>query len=102
MKHPERIAPELYQDKTLGFKTTQYILGNILLRLIARTHPCEGADLQTAKLFHTQDKRQVLKKYCQALPQALRNWLARLLEQDPERRFESPQLMLSSFASAVA
>ena len=102
VKHPERAAPELYQDKTLGFKTTQYILGNILLRLIARTHPCEGADLQTAKEFHTQDKRQILNDYCQGLPKALRNWLAKLLEHDPERRFGSPQLMLSSFASAVA
>ena len=101
VKQPEWVVPRLEKDDFAGFKTTQGILGNMVLQLICRYHPCEHSSLEECERFHRLDSKQKVAEYAPGLSKGMQKWLAMLLEPNVENRFETPQMMLIAFMTVL-
>lgn len=96
---PEYYAPEMHEQELLGFKTTQFILGNIIYKLILGVHPCDNLSINEAYEIHNSEQGLDIQDdevYGNAI---FAKWLRTLTNRDPHQRFETPAMMLAAFAN---
>ena len=95
---PEYYAPEMKENELLGFKTTQFILGNIIYKLILGHHPCENLSINEAFEIHNSEEGLKLQDEDVFGNVAFAKWLRTLINRDPHKRFETPAMMIGAFA----
>ncbi len=85
------VAPEQIKGGTLDARTDEYALGCVLFETVVGDPPFAGRGEQVAKLYaHLQDAPPALSAAGPSgTPAALDAVVARALEKDPERRFQT-------------
>jgi len=86
---PECIAPELYEEKHYGGRTTQFIMGNLLFGLLAGSHPFAGFTLEQAYHGYKEGKLGSLLDYRVEAPKDFVEWLSKMLQPKVDDRFSS-------------
>jgi len=88
-QHPVLLAPELYEGRPQGGKTTQYILGNLLYWLLAHGHPFADLSLEEAYQHHKIGALESLLNFRLEVPKDFVRWLNVLMQPDPAKRYET-------------
>ena len=98
---PETLAPELFRKQPCGHRTTQFILGNLVFRCMIGRHPCAGMSLVQAHNYHQSSAfKEVVFSY-EGVPTYFKRWLLQLTKSDPNARFPSLELALSSLMKCL-
>jgi serine/threonine protein kinase len=93
LKHPEWLAPEVFNGELKGFRTTQFILGNIIYQLMFGYHPCENLSLENAYIAHSSIEGIPFPDGLEPQMQELADWVKIMIHRDPIMRFETPEQM---------
>jgi predicted Ser/Thr protein kinase len=86
---PAYISPEQAQGKPLDRRTDVYSLGIVLYELLAGFPPFKGANLARILVQLVQEDAKPLRQIDPAIPEDLETLVAKCLEKDPARRYES-------------
>jgi len=86
---PETVAPELYELQPHDIQTTQFMLGNVIYRILIGDHPCAKMSVDDAYQTHKEYQPFSISQYREDLPIELRSWIATLLSPNPGDRFET-------------
>ena len=98
LKKPESLAPEMNNGELLGFKTTQFIFGNMIYKLLFGYHPCENMTLKDAAAAHSVGGGIGFPDHVAFEAKNFSEWLKTLMHHDPEKRFETPEMMIEAFS----
>jgi len=83
---PALMAPEIFEGKPEGIRSTLYMLGQLIYWMAAGGHPLAGISLELAHAKHKAGEIPFLKSYRADLPEAFRQWIYWLIEPDPVKR----------------
>ncbi|MBW8874362.1 MAG: protein kinase [Acidobacteria bacterium] len=86
---PAYISPEQAQGKALDRRTDVYSLGVVLYELLAGFPPFKGSNLARILVELVQEDAKPLRQIDPAIPEDLETLVAKCLEKDPARRYES-------------
>jgi serine/threonine-protein kinase len=86
---PAYISPEQAQGKPLDKRTDVYSLGVVLYELLAGFPPFKGSNLARILVQLVQEDAKPLRQIDPAIPEDLETLVAKCLEKDPARRYES-------------
>ena len=86
---PAYISPEQAQGRTLDRRTDIYSLGVVLYELLAGQPPFRGGNLARILVQVVQEDAQPLRQADPSIPEDLETIVAKCLEKDPARRYES-------------
>jgi hypothetical protein len=86
---PAYISPEAAQGHPLDLRTDIYSLGVVLYELLAGAPPFAGANLARVLVQLVQEDPKPLRQVAPAAPEDLETIVAKCLEKDPGRRYES-------------
>ncbi|HEX4959516.1 MAG TPA: protein kinase [Thermoanaerobaculia bacterium] len=86
---PAYISPEQAQGKTLDRRTDVYSLGVVLYELLAGFPPFKGSNLARILVQLVQEDPKPLRQIDPAIPEDLETLVAKCLEKDPARRYET-------------
>jgi tetratricopeptide (TPR) repeat protein len=86
---PAYISPEAAQGHPLDRRTDIYSLGVVLYELLAGTPPFAGANLARVLVQLVQEDPKPLRLMAPATPEDLETIVAKCLEKDPNRRYET-------------
>ena len=94
---PVNLAPEYFKLGIFDERTELYALGCLAYELVTGFEPFVETNFQhlvTTKL--SENPIIALKKRCDDCPDALANWILKLLESDPQNRFSSAAAALDA------
>jgi len=83
---PALMAPEIFEGKPDGIRSTLYMLGQLIYWMAAGGHPLAGFSLELAHAKHKAGEIPFLKSYRADLPEAFRQWIYWLIQPDPVKR----------------
>ena len=83
---PALMAPELFEGKPEGIRSTLYMLGQLIYWMAAGGHPLAGFSLELAHAKHNASEIPYLSSYRADFPEAFRQWLYWLIQPDPFMR----------------
>ena len=86
---PAYISPEQAQGQPLDRRTDVYSLGVVLYELLAGKPPFSGGNLARILVQLVQEDPRPLRQAAPAVPEDLETIVAKCLEKDPARRYES-------------
>src|SRR3954468_16712176 len=86
---PAYISPEQAQGRPLDRRTDVYSLGVVLYELLAGEPPFTGGNLARVLVRLVQEDPRPLRQAAPAIPEDLETIVAKCLEKDPARRYES-------------
>ncbi len=87
---PPYMSPEQCEGKPIDNRTDQYSLGCVLFEMLSGMPPFVGDNALHTILLHRQEVSPKVSSVCdQSIPVALENLIAKLLEKDPNKRFDS-------------
>jgi eukaryotic-like serine/threonine-protein kinase len=86
---PAYISPEQAQGKPLDRRTDVYSLGVVLYELLAGVPPFRGSNLARILVQLVQEDAKPLRQFDPTIPEDLETLVAKCLEKDPVRRYES-------------
>jgi serine/threonine-protein kinase len=86
---PAYISPEQAQGKPLDKRTDVYSLGVVLYELLAGFPPFKGSNLARILVQLVQEDAKPLRQIDPVIPEDLETLVAKCLEKDPARRYES-------------
>src|SRR3954468_22460083 len=86
---PAYISPEQAQGRPLDRRTDVYSLGVVLYELLAGLPPFKGSNLARILVQLVQEDAKPLRQIDSAIPEDLETLVAKCLEKDPARRYES-------------
>ncbi|HEX3552104.1 MAG TPA: protein kinase [Thermoanaerobaculia bacterium] len=86
---PAYVSPEQAQGKALDKRTDVYSLGVVLYELLAGFPPFKGGNLARILVQLVQEDAKPLRQIDPAIPEDLETLVAKCLEKDPARRYES-------------
>ena len=86
---PAYISPEQAQGHALDRRTDVYSLGVVLYELLAGTPPFAGGNLARILVRLVQEDPKPLRQVRPGVPEDLETIVAKCLEKDPARRYES-------------
>ncbi len=86
---PAYISPEQAQGRPLDRRTDVYSLGVVLYELLAGEPPFRGGNLARILVQLVQEDAKPLREVDPAIPGDLETIVAKCLEKDPARRYES-------------
>jgi serine/threonine-protein kinase len=86
---PAYISPEQAQGRPLDRRTDVYSLGVVLYELLAGFPPFKGSNLARILVQLVQEDPKPLRLIDPAIPEDLETLVAKCLEKDPARRYES-------------
>ncbi|HEY3566986.1 MAG TPA: protein kinase [Thermoanaerobaculia bacterium] len=86
---PAYISPEQAQGRPLDRRTDVYSLGVVLYELLAGEPPFTGGNLARVLVSLVQEDPRPLRQAAPATPEDLETIVAKCLEKDPTRRYES-------------
>ncbi|HSU84214.1 MAG TPA: protein kinase, partial [Thermoanaerobaculia bacterium] len=86
---PAYISPEAAQGRPLDRRTDVYSLGVVLYELLAGEPPFTGGNLARVLVRLVQEDPRPLRQIAPATPEDLETIVAKCLEKDPARRYES-------------
>ena len=87
-------SPEQAQGKPVTEKSDLYSLGIVIYEMLAGRVPFLGETPIELALKHVQEEVPPLQDFCPDLPPAIENVVIKLLEKDPEDRYESAEELL--------
>lgn len=90
---PAYISPEQAQGRPLDRRTDVYSLGVVLYELLAGEPPFNGGNLARVLVRLVQEDPRPLRQIAPAIPEDLETIVAKCLEKDPARRYESAREM---------
>lgn len=90
---PAYISPEQAQGRPLDRRTDVYSLGVVLYELIAGVPPFRGGNLARILVQVVQEDAKPLRAVVPAVPEDLETIVAKCLEKDPARRYESARAL---------
>ncbi len=85
----EWAAPEQFEGRVEGEKTTIYIFAQLMLTLVLRGHPLVGMELEDIKQSHKDGVKTDIGDYRDDLPGEFVEWLHRIAEPKVEKRFST-------------
>lgn len=94
---PAYISPEQAQGHNLDSRTDIYSLGIVLYEMITGELPFNADDITALLLQHVQQPPEPPSKVIPNLPRALETVILKVLEKNPNRRFQS----METFAKAL-
>ncbi|HEV2852064.1 MAG TPA: protein kinase [Thermoanaerobaculia bacterium] len=86
---PAYISPEQAQGRPLDRRTDVYSLGVVLYELLAGVPPFRGGNLAKILVQLVQEDAKPLREIAPSIPEDLETIVAKCLEKDPSRRYES-------------
>jgi eukaryotic-like serine/threonine-protein kinase len=86
---PAYLSPEQAQGRPLDRRTDVYSLGVVLYELLAGAPPFAGANLARVLVQLVQEEPRPLRQIDPTLPEDLETLVAKCLEKDPTRRYDS-------------
>ncbi|MFL6200433.1 MAG: protein kinase domain-containing protein, partial [Thermoanaerobaculia bacterium] len=86
---PAYISPEQAQGRPLDRRTDLYSLGVVLYELLAGQPPFRGGNLARILVQVVQEDARPLRQAAPSIPEDLETIVAKCLEKDPTRRYES-------------
>lgn len=96
IKCPEYLAPEIYHNQFYGMRTTQFVFGQILYKLVTGQHPCSNQSLEDAFQFHSSNPGFELRDSRSDIPHLFQIWLNKLTHRNVNERFTNYDEMLKS------
>jgi predicted Ser/Thr protein kinase len=90
---PAYISPEQAQGRPLDRRTDVYSLGVVLYELLAGFPPFKGSNLARILVQLVQDEARPLRQIDAAIPEDLETLVAKCLEKDPARRYDSARAL---------
>ena len=83
---PALMAPELFEGKPRGIRSTLYMLGHLIYWVTIGGHPLAGLSLELAHAKHVAGEIPYIKAYRSDLPEAFRKWIYWLIQPNPDHR----------------
>ncbi|MEO1855936.1 MAG: serine/threonine-protein kinase [Rubritalea sp.] len=83
---PALMAPELFEGKPEGIRSTLYMLGQMLYWLATGGHPLAGLSLELAHAKHKAGEIPFLRSYRADFPEAFRQWIYWLIQPEASKR----------------
>ena len=80
------MAPEQFEQKPLDARTDLYSLGSVFYYSLTAEYPFNGESVAQVMAAHLQGHCKDLREYREDLPEALCNWVMRLMSRDPDQR----------------
>jgi len=94
-------SPEQAQGKPVTEQSDLYSLGIVIYEMLAGRVPFLGETPIELALKHVQEEVPPLQDFCPDLPPAIENVVIKLLEKDPEDRYESADELLEDLESLL-
>lgn len=83
---PALMAPELFEGKPRGIRSSLYMLGHIIYWVTIGGHPLAGLSLELAHAKHLAGEIPYIKGYRSDLPEEFRKWIYWLIQPNPDHR----------------
>lgn len=83
---PALMAPEIFDGKPAGIRSSLYMFGQLIYWVAAGGHPLAGLSLELAHAKHQAGEIPYLRAYRADLPEAFRQWIYWLIQPDPNKR----------------
>lgn len=93
------MAPEVYDGRPQGIKSSLYMVGQLLYWAAVGGHPLAGLPLDLARAKHGAGEIPFLRAYRSDMPENFRRWIYWLIEPDPADRPLSAAVALSQLPS---
>jgi len=98
---PAYISPEQAQGHNLDSRTDIYSLGIVLYEMITGELPFNADDITALLLQHVQQPPDPPSKIVSGLPLALETVILKILEKNPNRRFQSMEAVARALRAAI-
>ena len=98
---PAYISPEQAQGHNLDSRTDIYSLGIVLYEMITGELPFNADDITALLLQHVQQSPEPPSKIVQDLPLALETVILKVLEKNPNRRFQTMEALAKALRAAL-
>jgi uncharacterized RDD family membrane protein YckC len=98
---PIYMAPEQARGEATDHRADIYSLGCTFYHLLAGRPPFDGSNPIRILQGHLREQPPPLAKVAPAVPRPLARMLERMLEKDPERRFQSYEELIAALDSAA-
>jgi len=98
---PAYISPEQAQGHNLDSRTDIYSLGIVLYEMITGELPFNADDITALLLQHVQQQPTPPSQIVEGLPMAVENVVLKLLEKNPNRRFQSMETLARALRAAI-
>ncbi|MFC5050910.1 serine/threonine protein kinase [Rubritalea spongiae] len=99
---PALMAPEIFDGKPCGAKSSLYMLGQLVYWVSVGGHPLAGLPLDLAHAKHQAGEIPYLRGYRADIPEVFRKWIYWLIESDPSKRPESVLVAIQELPSFEA
>lgn len=96
---PALMAPEIFEGKPCGAKSTLYMLGQLIYWVAVGGHPLAGLSLELAHAKHQAGEIPYLRAYRADIPEVFRKWIYWLIESDLEKRPSSVMTAIDELPS---
>ena len=93
MGTPWYMSPEQIQGDTLDHRADQYSLGITCYHMFAGQPPFPGKNSVSVAVQHLKEDPKPLRELRRDLPQGLCDVIHRMMEKNPDDRFESPEAL---------
>lgn len=98
---PAYISPEQAQGHNLDSRTDIYSLGIVLYEMITGELPFNADDITALLLQHVQQPPEPPSRIVENLPLAVENVILKILEKNPNRRFQSMEAVARALRAAL-
>jgi len=98
---PAYISPEQAQGHNLDSRTDIYSLGIVLYEMITGELPFNADDITALLLQHVQQQPEPPSQVVEDLPRALETVILKLLEKNPNRRFQSMESLAGALRASI-
>ncbi|MEM7477898.1 MAG: serine/threonine-protein kinase [Planctomycetota bacterium] len=94
MGTPMYMSPEQIQGQDVDVRSDLYSLGVTIYHMIAGRPPFTGDTQLALAMMHTQSEVPAITDFREGLPESLITLVNRLLQKDPQERFDTPTQVL--------
>lgn len=98
---PAYISPEQAQGHNLDSRTDLYSLGIVLYEMVTGELPFDADDITALLLQHVQQQPPSPSKVVSTIPVALETVILKLLEKNPNRRFQSMETLARALRATI-